>query len=186
MVSYCPRRSAFQLQNGFSLIETLTGLTIAGVLGSLSIGLSDMISSHAVTAEVNGLMADMAYARSAAITRRQTTTICASNDGSNCNKDSAWEQGWIIFTDEDRDRLRDPGDQLLRVQGPLSKGSQMDQGSGYYYYMIYKPTGSVFPNATFTFCHGPRYRRAIIVFRSGRSRVSTVSSSGNALNCEES
>lgn len=186
MVSYCPRRSAHLPQNGFSLVETLTGLTIAGVLSSLSIGIGSMVSSHAVTAEVNGLMADMAYARSAAITRRQTITICASNDNINCDRASAWEQGWIIFTDEDRDRRRDSGDQLLRVQGPLSKGSQMHQGSGYYYYMIYRPTGSVFPNATFTFCHGPDYRRAIIVFRSGRSRVSSVSSSGDSLECEAS
>jgi len=186
MISHTLRRSAYHTQDGFSLIESLAGLTIASVLGSLTIGLSNMISSYAVTAELNGLMADMAYARSAAITRRQTTTICASNDGINCNKDSAWEQGWIVFTDENRDRLRDPGDQLLRVQGPLNKGTRLKQGSSYYYYMMYRPTGSVYPNATFAFCHGPRYRRAIIIFRSGRARVSTVSSSGKALNCEDS
>ncbi|MFV1996820.1 MAG: GspH/FimT family pseudopilin [Acidiferrobacterales bacterium] len=186
MISYSLRRSALQIQSGFSLVELLTGLTVTGVLGSLTIGISNMVSSHAVTAELNGLMADMAFARSAAITRRQTTTICASNNGSHCNKESAWEQGWIIFTDENRDRLRDPDDQLLRVQGPLSKGTLLDQGSGYYYYMMYRPTGMVYPNATFAFCNGPHYRRAIIIFRSGRARVSTVSSSGDALSCEDS
>lgn len=186
MISYYQRRSAFQTQSGFSLIELLTGLTVAGILGSLSIGMSNIIGSHTITAEINSLMTDMAYARSAAITHGQTTTICASNDGSNCNRDSAWEQGWIVFTDENRDRLRDSGDKLLRVQGPLLKGTKLNQGSGYYYYMMYGPSGSVYPNATFAFCHGSGYRRAIIIFRSGRARVSTVSSSGDALSCQDS
>jgi len=186
MISHALRQSTFQIQSGFSLIELLTGLTVTGVLGSLTIGISNMVSSHAVTAELNGLMADMAYARSTAIVRRQTTTICASTDGDSCNKESTWKHGWIVFTDANRDRLRDPGDRLLRVQGPLIKGTQLNQGSGYYYYMMYRPTGMVYPNATFSFCHGPSYRRAIIVFRSGRARVSTVSSSGDALSCEDS
>lgn len=173
-------------QKGFSLFETLVSLSIASILGVMATGASSMLNSNATVTELNELMANMAYARSAAIKHGQTITICASNDGSNCNKESAWDQGWIIFTDEDRDRLRDPGDQLLRVQGPLRKNTRLNQGSGYYYYMMYKPIGSVYPNATFTFCHGPRYRRAIIIYRSGRARVSTVSSSGDALNCEES
>ncbi len=183
MILYFLRRSVHHSQGGFSLIETLTGLSIASIFGSLTIGLTGIASSYAVTAELNGLMADMAFARGAAIKHRQTITICASNDGSNCNKKSAWNQGWIVFTDEDRDRRRDPGDRLLLAQGPLSKGTQLNQGSGYFYYMMYRPTGSVYPNATFTFCNGSRYRRAIIVYLSGRARVSTVSSSGKTLSC---
>jgi len=190
MISYCLRRSAHksvhQPQHGFSLIEALTGLTVAGVLGSLSIGLSNMVGSHAVTAELNGLMTDFAFARSKSVNLKKTVTICSSSDGNNCDRASPWDQGWIVFTDEDRDRLRDSGDQLLRVQAPLSRGTQLNQGSGYYYYMMYGSSGSVFPNATFTFCHGSRYRRAIIIFRSGRARISTLSSSGNALTCQES
>lgn len=173
-------------QTGFSLVEVVVSLSIAGILGVMAASAGNMLHSNATIAELNGLMADMAYARVVAIKYQQTITICASDDGNNCNKDSAWERGWIIFTDEDRDRLRDADDQLLRVQGPLIKGTRLIQGSGYYYYMMYRPTGSVYPNATFTFCHGPGYRRAIIIFRTGRARVSTVSSSGDALECEVS
>lgn len=171
---------------GFSLLETLVSLSIVGILGVMATGASSMLRNYTTVAELNGLMADMAYARIVAIERQQTITICASNDGSNCNRSSAWNRGWIIFTDEDRDRLRDPGDQLLRVQGPLRQGTRLKQGSGYYYYMMYRPIGSVYPNATFTFCHEPHYRRAIIIFRSGRARVSAVSSSGDTLDCDVS
>ncbi|MEE8387385.1 MAG: GspH/FimT family protein [Acidiferrobacterales bacterium] len=173
-------------QKGLSLLEVLVSLSIASILGVMATGAGSMLRSYTAATELNGLMADMAYARIVAIKYRQTITICASNDGSNCNRGSAWDRGWIIFTDADRDRLRDPGDRLLRVQGPLSKGTRLNQGSGYYYYIMYRPTGMAYPNATFTFCHEPRYRRAIIIFRSGRARVSTVSSSGNALNCDVS
>lgn len=173
-------------QSGFSLLEALTSVSIAGILGVMATSSGAMLQSHATVAELNGLMADFAYARTHAIKRQKTITVCASADGVNCDRDSQWNLGWIIFTDEDRDRLRDAGDQLLRVQGQLRKQTRISQGSGYYYYVMYRPTGMAYPNATFTFCHGPHYRRAIIVFRSGRSRVSTLSSAGDSLECEVS
>lgn len=182
-------RSSFSsrvTQNGFSMLELLSSISIAGILGVMATSSASLMQSHVTAAELNGLMADFAYARTNAIKRQQTITICASVDGDSCDSESQWSRGWIIFTDEDRDRVRDAGDQLLRVQGPLRDRTQLTQGSGYYYYVMYRQTGMSYPNSTFTFCHGAHYRRAIIMFRSGRARVSTVSSSGETLNCEAS
>jgi type IV fimbrial biogenesis protein FimT len=186
MISYYLRRSAFQFQSGFSLIELLTGLTVAGVLGSLSIGMSDMIGSHAITAEVNSLMTDLALARSESIKRRKTITLCTSSDGTSCSKSAAWRNGWIIFVDSNRNRKIDGEDQLLRNHGPLRTGSDLHYGSDYFHYVMYSGDGMVFPGATFTFCSKNGYRRAIIVYWSGRARVSNRGASGKELVCKVS
>jgi len=186
MVSYYLRHSTHLSQFGFSFIETLTGLTIAGVLGLLSIGLGDLVSSHAITAEVNSLVADLAYARSESINRRDTVTLCTSVDGAECTNNAAWRDGWIIFVDSNRNRKIDGQDRLLRQQEPLRAGSDLHYSSDYYHYVMYSREGAVFPGGTFTFCSRNGYRRAIVVYWSGRARVSTRGASNKTLVCKDS
>ncbi len=173
-------------QSGASIVEVLTGLGIAGVLGALVSGIGGIIQSHATTAEVNGLMTDLAFVRASAVNRRKTVTLCASGDGISCSKSSPWSDGWIIFSDGNRNRKIDGDDLLLRVQGPLSAGTSLQYGSGYYRYLMYNDNGMVFPGATFTFCSATGYKRAIIVYWTGRPRVSHRTSSGKSLSCKTS
>ena len=183
-----PRSGRFIVarQNGASLIEMLSGLAIAGILGALASGIGGIIQSHAVTAEVNGMMGDLAYVRTIAINTRKTVTLCASEDGSNCSTDSPWSNGWIVFSDENRNRVIDGDDRLLRVQGPLASGTTLQYGSGYYRYLMYNSNGMVFPGATFTFCSSTGYKRAIIVYWTGRPRVSHRAAAGKPLSCKTS
>jgi type IV fimbrial biogenesis protein FimT len=177
---------AFAHQNGTSMIEVLTGLGIAAVLGTLAVGVSSIIQNHATTAEVNGLMADLAFVRSTAINLRKTVTLCASVDGTSCSTESPWSKGWIVFSDENRNRKIDGEDRLLRVRSPLAAGTTLEYGSGYYRYLMYNSNGMVFPGATFTFCSTTGYKRAIIVYWTGRPRVSKRTSAGKILTCKTS
>lgn len=186
MVSYYLRRTASQIQSGISLVELLTGLTVAGVLGSLTIGMSDLVGSHAISAEVNGLMTDLALARSESIKRRNTITLCTSTDRTNCSNSAAWRDGWIIFVDSNRNRIIDGEDQLLRIQEPLRPDSDLHYGSDYFHYVMYSAGGTVYPGGTFTFCSKKGYRRAIVVYWSGRARVSDRGPSGKPLVCSDS
>jgi type IV fimbrial biogenesis protein FimT len=180
------RNASIFKQRGRSLVDVLAALGIVGVIASLTPGITGMISSHATTAEVNGLMADLAFSRITAINTRTTVTLCASDDGLTCKKSSPWPNGWIIFTDENRNRMVDGNDRLLRVQNGLAEGTRLEYGSGYYRYLMYNPSGEVFPGATFRFCAGEAYRRAIIVYWTGRPRVSRVTSGGKPLTCPTS
>lgn len=186
--NHAPRSGhiAVACQNGTSIIEVLTGLCVAAVLGTLAAGVGSIVQNHAATAEVNGLMADLAFVRSTAINLRNTVTLCASADGATCSTTSPWSKGWIVFSDENRNRKIDGEDRLLRVQGQLAAGTSLQYGSGYYRYLMYNRNGMVFPGATFTFCSATGYKRAIIVYWTGRPRVSQRTSAGKPLSCKTS
>lgn len=173
-------------QSGQSLMDMLVTIGIIGIIAGMSTAIIGLVSSHATTAEVNGLMADLAFSRLTAINTRTTVTLCASDDGLTCKKTSPWSRGWMIFTDENRNRVIDDDDRLLRVQDGLSPTSRLEYGSGYYRYLMYNPSGQVFPGATFRFCAGDNYQRAIIVYWTGRPRVSHVASGGEPLVCPPS
>ncbi len=168
---------------GYTLVEILTTTTLLAVLTTLAIQAGQVIRREISSAELNDLMAALSYARSTAIKTEQTITICKSSDGQHCGQGAAWNDGWITFIDRDRNRVIDPDDELLRVHEALPVGNRVHDGRGYYYYVIYKPDGSAWPNGTFTFCGPAGYRRAIILYRTGRARVSAVSPQRKTLDC---
>src|SRR5438874_13781183 len=74
-------------------------------------------NSYRMSAEVNGLLGDLQYARSEAIKEGQTVTTCVSADGTGCTGGTAWANGWIVFSDPNANATVDAGETVLRVQG---------------------------------------------------------------------
>jgi len=176
-------RSRFCRQRGFSLAELVVTASVMAILALLAVQAHQVVLREMACAQLNDLMAAFSYARSTAIKTNRTITICKSSDGMHCGRGAAWNDGWITFIDRNRDRIIDPEDQLLRVHKALPKGDRVHDGSGYFYYVMYKPDGSGWPNASFTFCGPAGYRRAVILFYTGRARVSAVASNGKKLDC---
>ncbi len=62
----------------------------------------------------------MLLARSEAVRRGVTVTVCPSSDGAACSADGSvdWSAGWIVFTDLDGDSVFDSGtdDRIQRVR----------------------------------------------------------------------
>lgn len=103
--------------SGVSLLELLIVITIGSIL--LSVGIPSyrsVTNSNRIAAEVNGLLGDMQYARAEAIRRGQTVTVCASTDGATCSNGTAWQSGWLVFSNPNGDTNVDPGDTVLRAQ----------------------------------------------------------------------
>ena len=186
-VSHCFRftgtSASARNQRGASLVEILAALGVAGALAGVSAGIGGIIQNHATTAQINGLIADLAFVRTTAINTRSTVTLCVSNDGETCNRSASWSSGWIIFTDKNRNRVIDGDDRLLRVQEKLAAGTSLQYGSDYYRYLMYNANGMVFPGATFTFCGADDFRRAIVVYWTGRPRISHQGPGGRPLVC---
>ncbi len=121
---------------GFTLIELLVVITITAILVSLAApSFIRLIQSTKITGAVNTFMADLRFARSEAIRRGETVTMCRSDNpettaasGPTCGTGSVsgWESGWIVFLDQDSDGSRtynsDPSldETVLRIQAPLS------------------------------------------------------------------
>jgi type IV fimbrial biogenesis protein FimT len=118
-------RAAARDAAGFSLIELLTVITILGIL--LGLGTSSykyVTNSNRVSSEINGLLADLQFARSEAVKEGQPVSVCVStNGGATCNgtAGTSWQNGWIIFSDVNGDGSLTSGtDQPIRIQKAFS------------------------------------------------------------------
>jgi type IV fimbrial biogenesis protein FimT len=83
---------------GFTLIELLVTCTLSAVLIVLAIsGYHYFITADRSLAQVTQLVTAIQFARSEAIKRHTTVTLCKSADQKQCG--GVWSNGWIIFVD---------------------------------------------------------------------------------------
>lgn len=110
---------------GFTLLELMVVLVIAGILLGIGIpGMTAFIRNSRMTAAANDVVGALMFARGEAIKRRAPVTLCTSNNALDADEtvpgctDSDELLGWIVFVDEDNDRVRDAGELLLKRSGP--------------------------------------------------------------------
>jgi len=175
-------------RRGISLLELLTVLAITGLLLSSAIPVfQHQMQGSRVRTQANTIITDLNLARSAAIRRNGTVLLCESRDHHSCTGDSNWSEGWIVFADANRNNQRDLEEPLIRIHMGVSPGIHVTfNGAGRKgdRWLQYRPTGSA-KNGTFTVCDrsGSVRPLAVIVYRTGRPRVSSQGSSGKQLEC---
>lgn len=87
-------------QAGFTITELLVVSTIVAIL--LAIGVPSyryVTNSSRMSAEINGLLGDVQYARAEAIKEGQPVSVCVSSNGTTCSGVANWQNGWIVFPD---------------------------------------------------------------------------------------
>jgi type IV fimbrial biogenesis protein FimT len=152
-------------QTGFSLIELMTAVTVLTVLLVMSVpSFREFMRSNRVTAAHNDLVTALALARSEALKRATTVSVCASNDGTSCTGATNWAGGWIAFTDAGAAGAVNSGagDTVLQTW-PAINGDMTFAGS--VSFVQYTATGLVTPTSASTFdayvtgCSGSKLRR---------------------------
>ena len=113
-------------QSGFNLLELMITLLIGGmVLGFGIPSFSQFIKSNRMAAAANDLVTSIHAARTEAVKRRQTVTICASSNWSDANPDcdlGGGAAGWIVFFDANSDVSVNGGDTVIIAHAPLAEG----------------------------------------------------------------
>ena len=116
-------------ERGFTLAELMVTLTIVGIL--LAIGVPsyrNVTKGNRLSAEINGLLGDLQFARAEAIKEGVDVTVCvpAANpptSGTTCAADgAAWTGGWVVWVDLDHDGAITVPNEVLRVQAPITSG----------------------------------------------------------------
>ena len=127
----------------------------------------------------------ISYTRSAAVQRNQMVVICKSPDGEKCSTKGHWEGGWLIYVDENDNRERDEDERRLSVQRALPHTTLRYRAFGSRHYIAYRPDGFTQTNGTFTLCarQTPELKKALILTKSGRLRVSPYAPGGKPLKC---
>ena len=114
---------------GFTIVELLVVFSIAALLVTVAVpSMNYLVSSNRLIASVNAIVSNLQFARSEAVKRSSTITLCTSSSGAQCVNSGGWEQGWIVFIDINGDGSVDAGvDTILRVQSAM-KGNITIQG----------------------------------------------------------
>ncbi len=194
-------------QSGFTLVELMVTLAIAGILFTVAgPSLTIVISEKQLIASGNDLLSAMHIARNEAIKLNRRVTICESNDGNNCSTTGRWENGWIVFVDAagaangaSGPCINATSDCLLRVHNAISDDEitirGVNQDSNVINAFTFtsrglpKDTNGNGQSGVFSICHadsGNEFTRAVALSFSGRVRMSeeasVVSSDSNTTN----
>ncbi len=174
-------------QTGLSLLELVTTLSLIFiVLGLVIPGYRNVIGINRLASQVNHLSASLAYTRTEAIKRNQQVVLCKSHDGQTCVRKGSWQQGWLIFADEDNNERREENETILLHHPGFTSHVKMDYSAfGSRHYFVYRPSGVTKNNGTFVFCEQTTHQaRALIVNRVGRVRVSDKTCRGKPIICK--
>ncbi len=174
-------------RKGFTLIELLVVLALIGVLVLLAIpSLNALLLDSQRRTQLNDLFHHFQYTRSRALRDNGWAIICKSADQQSCTTSGGWEQGWIVFADRNRNKSRDDDEAILTSHPPLADGTTLSyRAFGSVNYVIYRPRGETRSNGTFTHCdhRGAEHARAMILYKSGRVRLSDKAADGGGLSC---
>lgn len=172
---------------GFSLLQLILTLAIGSILLTLAVPQwGRLTENNAIAAARSDLSAVLQLARLTAVTDQQTITLCPSSDQANCNNDyTAWHLGYILFADTDGDKSRDADEALIRVGSAGHPGVRIHSSKGRRA-IRYRADGSAWgSNVTLRFCSNNHaaLNRALILYGSGRLRLSDTLSNGKPVTC---
>jgi type IV fimbrial biogenesis protein FimT len=171
------------LQRGFTLVELVITLVVAAILLAVAVpSFTTLVKNNRMTTQINGLAVSLNLARSEAVKRGVSVTVCKRNSaGNDCNNAGNWQDGWIVFVDDDMDADHaeagvdgdgsvDAGEQILRVVPALSGGNTLAFGKNR---ITFDSRGfSSGYNGTFSLCddRGASHAAGLVASNSGRVR----------------
>jgi type IV fimbrial biogenesis protein FimT len=176
--------SAHRRHRGFTLVEALVVLAIVGVLLRVAFaGLQDVAAASRISAATYQLVSELNHARSEAIRRNTRVVVCKSGDGESCTGAGDWDQGWIVFHDDNNNALREGSEAVIR-RGERTGGRLRIMGNETVSrYVSFTPfggprfTSGAFQAGTITLCHEsvqPVEARQLIINAAGRPRTRKV------------
>jgi type IV fimbrial biogenesis protein FimT len=132
-------------QAGFTLYELLITVVIVGIILTFAVpNMQDFTRNSRMTSTANDLHAAFHLARSESSRAKSNITICPSSNANSCG--GTWDQGFIVFVDEDGDLTVDSGtDSVLRMHGKIADGVSLAV-AGDATYFSYASTGLGRPN----------------------------------------
>lgn len=107
---------ACQTRRGYTTVELMTVVAIAGVLLAIGVpSFTSLMQAQRITTTVNNLFAAVNLTRSEAIQRGVRVDLVPA-DGTD------WANGWFVLIDQNGNQKPDPGERIIFSSGPVPKG----------------------------------------------------------------
>ena len=186
-------------KNGFTLIEMMVTLTIAGILAGLAIpNMRTFLWNNRIASTGNDLLRSLQVARTEAIKRQRTATgqpitvtVCATSNSSAADNAIACSYGnsfaqWFVFVDTNANGQHDNGEPVLTRGAAATTNTVKNNQAGI---VCFGPSGfsnpvcgTSLPTTNVTICDsrgnvaiGPNSTaRALFIAQTGRARISQL------------
>ena len=164
-------------EQGLTLLELVVALALVALLLTLAVpNFRTFIMNNRLTGQTNEFIASLHFARSEATKQGRSVTLCKSSNSTTANPSCSganWEDGWIIFVDENNSGARNATEILLKGVGPLAGENTLRGNLKVANSLRYTASGSTSNNGTFRVCdsRGTTAARSIVVSIAGRLRV---------------
>jgi len=174
------RESRTKREGGFTLIELMVTLTVMIVIAMMAApSFNNAFLSNKLAAFSNSFAASALLARSEAIKRNRPVHVCRSADGVSCAASGTWQQGWIVWSDQNlpANGTLDAGEPVIQVQQAISADYQFNSTAGGYD-LTFQPGGAGSSTATLKLCRAApsagSQDRQLTVDVTGRVSVKTT------------
>jgi type IV fimbrial biogenesis protein FimT len=117
-------------ERGFTLIELLVTVSIAAIMLTLAIpSFRDLLLSSRITAQTNDFVLALASARSEAVKRHVPISVCSRATNTSCAGSTTWDNGWLVFVDNNGDGAVNGADSVLQVRSKLEGNNTFTAGT---------------------------------------------------------
>ena len=164
---------------GFTLLELLMTLVIAAILLLTAAPLyRGWIADLELRNRGEALVNAMAFARAEALKRNSRVNLCPTADFVACGTVGAWETGWLVYADENRNGEIDADETVIRVEGAAEPGITVRGNRPVADYVSYNEHGhtrminGALQMGTFTVCRSGQKAIDVVLANGGRVRVS--------------
>ncbi len=115
-----------RVNSGYTLFELLIVTFMIAVLAVIAVPrYLNYLATVRLAGHAQFALETLRLARIEAVTRDIPVSICPSTNGIDC-MDTPWEQGWLVFSDENVPGIIDGSDEALRSVGAYGDGATLD------------------------------------------------------------
>ena len=163
---------------GFTLVELLLALAIAGVLALA--GTSAFVSwlpRYHQHNQAEALVQAFHLARAEAIKRGHRVTLCPTLDQAACDPGGRWERGLLVFADVDPDGERDGAEPIVHIDATPAHAVTVRGNRPVARYVSYTSLGhtrlvsGALQMGTFVVCRPGQDEIHVVLANGGRARI---------------